>query len=227
MIRYPIQFVKSAKECRAEGLTYSEIQKKLRKKIPKGTLSSWFRGVELPSFYAGKARRLNLDALAVGRRKAVVANRQRRRLYLKGGVGKNRGVVKVLEQKSVARLFLTALYLGEGAKKNKGFLTFANSDPGIITLFLRLFRAVYLVDESKFRCTVLCRADQNPSQLSAFWSKVTQVPLKQFYNAQIDPRTRGKVTKNKNYKGVCRIDFFSAKIYDELKIIGDLAIQGL
>ena len=226
MIRYPAPFVKSAKIWRARGLTYPEIQRKLRKKVPKGTLSSWLRKVELPGFYEEKARRLNLLVLALARRKAVVANRKRRHFYLNEVYQRNEGLLKVLRHKDVSKLFLAALYLGEGAKKNKGFLTFANSDPGIIGLFLRLFRAVYVIDESKFRCTVMCRADQNTSDLNAFWSKITQVPLKQFYGARIDPRTRGKITANQDYKGVCRLDFFSSKVYDELKIIGKLTISG-
>jgi hypothetical protein len=211
---------------RARGFTYAEIQSKLHRRIPKGTLSSWFREVALPSFYADKMRRLNLDALARGRRKAAAVKQQRRRLYLESVYGRNEYLLKVLRQKDVSKLFLAALYLGEGAKKNRGSLTFANSDPGIIDLFLRLLRAVYKVDETKFRCTVLCRADQDPRQLCVFWSRKSGIPLKQFYEARIDPRTRGKVTQNKHYKGVCRIDFFSSKVYDELKIIGNLTIQG-
>ena len=226
MFQYPIRFVESARMWRTKGFTYSEIQNKLREKIPKGTLSWWFRGIELPSFYADKARRLNLDALALGRQKAVLVNRKRRCVNLKDIYERNRGLSKILRKRDVSKLVLAALYLGEGAKKNRGSLTFANSDPGIITLFFRLLRAVYPINESRFRCTVLCRADQNSDRLNAFWSKTTQVPLKQFYGARIDPRTRGKITKNKDYKGVCRIDYFSSKVYDELKIIGDLAIQG-
>jgi len=226
MFQYPIRFVESARVWRAKGFTFSEIQNKLHKKIPKGTLSWWFRGIELPSFYANKVRRLNLDALALGRQKAVSVNRERRRFYLEDIHNRNRNLSKVLRQRDVSKLFLAALYLGEGAKKNRGSLTFANSDPGITALFLRLMRAVYPINESKFRCTVLCRADQNLNRLNAFWSKTTQIPLQQFYGARIDARTRGKVTENKNYKGVCRIDYFSAKVYDELKIIGNLAIQG-
>ena len=226
MFRYPVTVVKSAKMWRAKGLTYPEIQEKLCANIPKGTLSSWLRKVTLPSFYAEKTRRLNLETLALARPKALATNRERRHFYLNAVHECNRGLLEVLRQKEVAKLFLAALYLGEGAKKNKGSLTFANSDPGIMALFLRLLRTVYSVDESRLRCTILCRADQNTGYLNAFWSKLTGVPPKQFYAARIDARTQGKISKNKEYKGVCRLDFFSAKVYDELKIIGNIAIQG-
>ena len=223
MSRYPMPLVKSARTWRAKGFTYTEIQKKLRKRIPKGTLSSWFRQVELPSFYADKIKRLNLNVLSLARPKALATNRQRRRLYLNDMYERNQPLLKALQRNDVSKLFLAALYLGEGAKKNKGSLTFANSDPGIVDVFLRLLRRVYPVNESRFRCTVLCRADQNPDQLGAFWSRITQIPLEQFYEARIAPRTRGKIKMNKNYKGVCRIDFFCAQVYDELRTIGNLA----
>ena len=226
MRRYKEQILKSTRKWRSKGLTFPEIRKKLRKRIPKGTLSSWCRGVQLPSFYTGKLRRLNLRTLALGRRKASVVHRRHRRLYLKDVYDHNRYLLKTLRKEDVSKLFLAALYLGEGAKKNKGFLTFANSDPGIVAVFLKLLRRVYPINESRFRCTILCRADQNPSYLNAFWSRITRVPLRQFYEARIDARTQGKITKNVDYKGVCRIDLFTSTVYDELIIIGDLAIQG-
>lgn len=114
------------------------------------------------------------------------------------------------------------LYLCEGSKRNGGSLCFGNSDPTIIRLFLRLFRICYPVDEGKFRCTVQCRADQDLKQLPLFWSKVTQIPLNQFYRSRVDQRTIGLPTKKVDYKGVCRIDYFSAAIYNELRVVGGL-----
>ena len=41
-------------------------------------------------------------------------------------------------------------------------------------------------------------------------------------NTKIDVRTLGKPTKKQDYKGVCRVDYFSAEIFIELKEIADL-----
>ncbi len=122
----------------------------------------------------------------------------------------------------VAKLMLVMLYLGEGAKNKKGSLMLGNSDPAIVRLFLQLLRKCYKIDESKFRCTVQCRADQDINFLEKFWSNVTQIPSRQFYKARIDPRTIGKPTKKSDYKGVCVIDLFSAHIFNEIKIIAGL-----
>ena len=42
------------------------------------------------------------------------------------------------------------------------------------------------------------------------------IALNLFYEAQVDSRTIGKVLRKINYKGVCRIDYFSADILNEL-----------
>ena len=65
------------------------------------------------------------------------------------------------------------------------------------------------------------------SKTGKFWSKITNIPLSQFYKARIDSRTIGKKSKNLNYKGVCRIDYFSAEIAIELMQISKIIHKGL
>ena len=91
---------------------------------------------------------------------------------------------------------------------------------------MRLLRYCYNLDESKFRCTLLCRADQNIKKLEEFWSQITKIPLSQFYKARIDPRTIGKPSKKLNYKGVCRIDYFSTDIFIEMTQIPKIIHKG-
>ncbi|MCX6715889.1 MAG: hypothetical protein NT077_02600 [Candidatus Taylorbacteria bacterium] len=86
----------------------------------------------------------------------------------------------------------------------------------LIAMFLQLLRKCYTLDEEKFRCTVMCRADQDIAQLQNFWSGITHIPLMKFYRATIDQRTIGKPTRKPDYKGVCRINYFSAMIAKEL-----------
>jgi len=89
-------------------------------------------------------------------------------------------------------------------------------------VFVDLMRKCYKIDESKFRCTVQCRADQNIKELEFFWSKTTDIPLKQFYKARVDKRTIGQISRKKDYKGVCRIDYFSSALDLELKYIAQV-----
>ncbi len=132
-----------------------------------------------------------------------------------------------LKNKDIAKIALAMLFLGEGSKKSKGTLMLGNSDPQTIILYLKLLRQCYVLDEKKFRCTVQCRADQDTRKLERFWSRTTKIPSKQFYETRIDPRTIGKPSKYLDYKGVCRIDYFSADILTELKQIINLIFEGL
>ena len=79
-----------------------------------------------------------------------------------------------------------------------------------------------MIDANKFRCTVQCRSDADIPALEKFWSSLTGIPKKQFYKARVDQRTVGKISKNLEYKGVCRLDYFSAHIYNELTAIGKI-----
>ena len=207
---------------RQRGKTYSEIQQLIGKTIPKSTLSFWCKEVKLPGLYKIKLKNLSTKNLQYARAVAQKTQRRKRQEYFKKITKDNQHLIKKLTNKDTAKLLLTAFYLAEGGKKTKGALMFGNSDPAIIKIFLKLLRLVYKIDESKFRCTLQCRADQNIKILEKFWSKTTGIPKNKFYSARIDKRSIGKKTKKQDYKGVCKIDYFSAHIFHELITIGNL-----
>ena len=146
-------------------------------------------------------------------------------LYFNKLFKQNEHLKLLILKKDNAKLLLTCLYLSEGGKTTKGSLMFGNSDPLIIKLFIKLLNIIYKIDKDKFRCTLQCRADQNTKLLKKFWSKITGIPPKQFYKPQIDKRSLGKRTLKKEYKGVCRIDYFSAEIFHELTVVGKIITE--
>jgi hypothetical protein len=155
----------------------------------------------------------------------LAVNKEKRGNYLKSIEERVSHFKDILRDKNVAKISLAMLYLGEGSKTHKASLMFGNSNPDIIKLFLDLLRYCYNINEEKFRCTVQCRADQDIKKLESFWSELTKIPRGQFYGARIDPRTMGKKTKKINYKGVCRIDYFSADIFLELEKITEILFK--
>jgi hypothetical protein len=202
---------------RRAGKTYGEIQKVLGKRIPKSTLSYWCKDVLLPQEYQERIKKLILSNSQKGRQIALSVNRIRREKYLQSVNDRNSSLPFRLKNKDTAKIALAMLYLGEGSKNPKrGSLMFGNSDPLVVDLFLSLLRYCYKIDESKFRCTFQCRADQNIKKLEKFWARITKIPLSRFYKARVDPRTIGKPSKKLDYKGVCRIDYFSADIFIDL-----------
>ncbi|MDO8574802.1 MAG: hypothetical protein Q7R61_00785 [bacterium] len=206
---------------RKNGKTYSEIQSKLNCLIPKSTLSVWFKNIVLSEDQKKVLRNRVIDNINRSRKIALATNRKKREKYLKTVTDRVWHFKKLIEDKNIAKIVAAALYMGEGKKSNSS-VVFGNSDPKVISLFLRLLRNCYNIDENKFRCTLQCRADQDIKTLEKFWSKTTGIPLKKFYKARVDPRTLGKPSRKPDYKGVCRIDYFSADIFNELMKIAEI-----
>jgi hypothetical protein len=212
---------------RKTGKTYSEIIKKLKAPIPKSTLSLWCKNIIFSSEHKERIAAIIKNNLDRGRAAVLISNKIKREKYLQEVYGRVSYLGKLIKNKDVAKISLAVLYLGEGSK-TRSSLMFGNSDPAIISLFLRLLRYCYKIDEGKFRCTLQCRADQDIQKLEKFWSDITHIPRSKFYKARVDPRTIGKISKNPEYKGVCRIDYFSADIFNELtKVIEAINKTGL
>lgn len=213
---------------REQGKSYGEIRRTLKIDIPKSTLSYWCNKVLLTDIQQRRVQELVAAGAQKGRTIALLMNEERRALCLQEIERRNKHLAGLLFDKDVAKIALAVLYLGEGAKSPKrGYLMFGNSDPLIIDLFLQLLRRCYNIDEKKFRCTLQCRADQNIKKLEKFWARITNIPSSQFYKARPDPRTIGKPSRKLDYKGVCRIDYFSAEIFFELMKIPRILHGGL
>jgi hypothetical protein len=210
---------------RSQGKTYGEILKMLQIDVPKSTLATWFRGLELPTEYHKRLKERHAANFLKMRTLADVARKEKRNFFIERVERENKDVIELCRE-NIASLKIVAaiLHLAEGSKGKGGRLTFGNSDPLIIRLFVNLLRKCYNIEESKFRCTVQCRADQNTSELGSFWSQVTKIPLSQFYKARIDSRSIGKPTLKTDYKGVCRIDYLSSALDRELKHVAQMLL---
>lgn len=218
---------KEATALRKTGKTYSEIIKKLKVPIPKSTLSLWCKNIIFSSKHRERIAEIIKKNLDRGRSIVLISNKIKREKYLQEVYSRVSHLGRLIKNKDIAKISLAMLYLGEGAKTRNSIML-GNSDPAIISLFLRLLRYCYKIDEGKFRCTLQCRADQDIQRLEKFWSDITSIPPNKFYKARVDPRTIGKISKNPEYKGVCRIDYFSADIFNELtKVIEALNKTGL
>lgn len=202
---------------RKQGKTYTEIRQALNTDTPKSTMSYWCKNVVLPPNYQAKIIKYNKINLEKGRQIALninMAKKEKQLELIKKRIAPIKGVIN---NKDAAKVVLAVLYAAEGSHNPKrGSIMFGNSDPFIVSLFMRLIRMCYPVNEEKFRCTVQCRADQNTGALENFWRNTTKIPSSQFYKTRIDPRTIGKPSKKPDYKGVCRIDYFSTEVLNEL-----------
>lgn len=227
MKRYNTDIKERVIKLRKNGKTYREIQKSLRVDVPKSTLSSWCSSVKLSKKHQDRIDKLILKNTHRARNKALEAKRIQRQKYLQQVRNRNLHLRKILRDRSVGKIILSTLYWGEGGKGAKrAAVMFGNSDPKMIELFVKLLRKCFELDESKFRCTVQCRADQNTETLEKYWANITGIPRNQFYKPAIDPRTVGKKSRNTSYEGVCKVEYFSADLFQELMSIAEIIYEG-
>ena len=211
---------------RKQGNTYLEIQKILKTSIPKSTLSYWCSDIPLPLDFQRRIRDYNKFNLNKARTIALGVIKAKRERYLKGLEERNLHLLKKLD-KDILKVALSMLYFGEGAKwKSHAGLCLGSSDSNLIRLYLKLLKSCYNINTNRLRCRISYRADQNVNELQKFWSKITHIPLLHFYKTKPDPRTIGKKTQKKDYKGVCVVWCTKAtEIQLELETIAKLLLS--
>lgn len=214
---YPSYLISKAKDLRSQGFTYREICKEIGEKIPKSTLSSWFKSISPPVEYYERMKKLGFANIKL----AQEYNKAQLHSRLENLRIKNVSLIKSIDV-STGKIILAVLYWCEGNKypASRG-LKFGNSDPKMIKLFLTLLRYCYHIDEDKLRLTIQCRSDQDPAVLTLFWTDITQIPRSKHYHPRSDKRSIGKITLKSNYMGVCVIDYFDSNLQCELQFFGE------
>ncbi|MBM4177457.1 hypothetical protein FJ208_01490 [Candidatus Gribaldobacteria bacterium] len=213
--------IKLRKQCK----TYSEIKRDLGVAIPKSTLSNWCHGIELPSFYREKIKQIALKSQAKSRTIAMIVKKEKRKEFLKSLTDNNLHLLNKLEDKNILKIILSVIYSCEGTKwKSHSGLSIGNTDKDLLRFYIKTLKICYpnVIDETVFRCRVSHRADQDIGELNTFWSNELGIPLCYFYKSSPDPRTVGKPTKNKDYKGVCVVSSRSSAIQLELEAIAKM-----
>lgn len=217
MRTYPQDVRNQARTLRSRGMTYPEIRQSLHLDIPKGTLSYWVRNLVMPPAYQARILRLSNGNIL----SALASNKLKLEKRLTTLRNKNVHLISKIDL-DVGKLILASLYWCEGCKyPTTRSLKFGNADPHMIDLFLTLLRNCYQLDETKFRLTIQCRADQPQSSLSQYWYNLTQIPLSQHYPPRIDKRSIGKPTQKRHYKGVCVVQYFDTNLQCELQYLGE------
>ena len=195
-----------ALELRSQGYSLHEISTKLG--VSKGSVSVWVRDILLSDTAKKrilqkredgtlKARQLKLASTAGEIKKASI-------------FGLN-VVANVPATKDISRLHAALLYWCEGEKsKNDKSLTFTNSDPLLMSAFLKELRNGYEINEAKFRVCVHLHSYHNTKKQLLFWSQITTIPLTQF----IKPYQKANSGKNirLGYAGCASVRYHDVRI---------------
>mgnify|MGYP001573687061 CR=1 FL=1 len=114
----------------------------------------------------------------------------------------NKGIFKIKEklseQEEKLRIAGVMLYWGEGTKSGN-CVTLSNSNPKMVTLFLKFLRCVCNVSENRLRALLHIYSDHNEEEVKIFWSHITKIPTSQFSKTFVHKKQGGTYKKNSEY----------------------------
>lgn len=221
MKRFAPKIIVKVIKLRKSGHSLSEISHITG--ISKNTAYHWVSGIELTPLQSERLHKKEITCGKKGLRKAHKIKLAKKLKWKQGLISRMEQYRGIVNKKSAfAKLICGALYLCEGAKyPSSKQMIFGSTDSRMIKTFLCLLRNNFPIDEKRIRCRIMHRYDQDGEQLNSYWSRVTKIPLSQFYKHYKDKRTRGLITKNSNYKGVCAVQYNSVDLQYELQLIGE------
>ncbi len=106
------------------------------------------------------------------------------------------------------------LYWAEGGKPSNNHrnwtVDLANSDPKMISLFLKFLREICRIKEEKLSVQLYCYADQNVEELKNYWTKITKIPKEKFIKPYV--RQDFKLDGRKMLYGLVHIRYCDKKL---------------
>lgn len=207
---------------RSRGFSIGNIQKKLG--VSKSTVSIWTRGVTLT---LAQKRKLYLNAKTGQLKGSIIAAENKKRIrkleeeqLLKQGKSE---IGKI----SRREFFIAgvALYFAEGDKSSNN-IGFSNTDPRAIIFMMKWFRKFLVVPEKKYRAYLYLHSNLSERKAKQFWSKITNIPLKNFGKTYIIKNDKNRLRKTRHQYGVLRINISDVKKIRLLKgwitgVLGD------
>jgi hypothetical protein len=203
-----------------KGVPYSQIGEAYN--VPKSTISTWVRNENIP-----RDKTKQREHLKRAREKALVtihANKETRREIAKNNAEQDLAGVPLAEI-SVQKALLAMLYWAEGTKGEKACaLTFVNTYPLLISLYISLLRNCFPIDEPHLRIRLHLGYWHDSEEAITFWSELLKVPRSQFGKIYVKKRSTQKKFR-KNFRGICFVIYGNDAIRREVLNLGRLLAE--
>ncbi len=202
---------------RKKGMTYAEIR--AIHPIPKSTLSVWL-GEKYPAFFDDNARLEHLKKI-----RTLSAAKLRRDKIARDTIHAARGIAtaQILPTENIEfqKALLSMLYWAEGTKSiGTCALTFANTDPRLVLLYISMLRNCFEIDEKKIRIRLHIHYYHKKKETRRYWSKLLNVPENQFGKLWTKPRSKTKKFRH-NFKGICIVKYGGVGLLKETLALGE------
>ncbi len=172
---------------RQMGYSYGLIKEKIG--VSKSTLCGWLK--LLPY----KPNSEVLERMERGRQKSSEKLRKSRLKRIRRAREIARSELGQISKRDLMLLGI-GLYIGEGAKYDRGFTQFTNSDPKVVKIMMNWFIQILGLSHDNFYLRLHIYPDNKVEQTIKFWSSTTGIPVNQFGKPFIDRRVK-KSSKSK------------------------------
>lgn len=210
---------KEACALRREGHTLLEISDQLD--ISKSTASLWVRGVSLSQ----DAQQRISQKCALGRLSAARTHQKNADAKVRDArIAAEKILSGVHLNADTARLLCALLYWCEGTKiRKRSTFCFTNSDPKLVAVFMKLFRAGFPVNEQKLRLNVHLHEYHDPEAQLRFWAEIATIPLEQCHRPYQKPHTA--VRTREGYQGCASIRYYDTDLARNLESVAIVFLE--
>jgi predicted transcriptional regulator len=207
MKRKVVEKIKSIK-LRKRGYSVNEIVNNIG--VSKSSVSVWVRNVVLSE----NSKKRLLTKIKSGQLISAENKRIKTKLIMDFYKKEAYRRLSKFNIEGIGKFICALIYYCEGAKDKTGGVSFTNSDPKLIKVFLMLLRNNYDIDESKFRICMHLHEYHNFKKQMEFWSKVTKIKKEQFIKPYNKPNTSKRIKDG--YQGCLAIKYHSSHIQKQL-----------
>lgn len=207
---------------RKQGKSYNKINKELG--VPKSTLSDWFSDI----IWSREVKKdLSRKALYVARKRLRLINKARREMWEKWREQYRQEAKTEFDSLINNPLFVAGinLYWGEGDSKLKnGRVSLVNTDPRMISLFVRFLQNIAEVPENKIAAWMTIYPDLSEEKCKFFWSQTSRIPPERFLKTQV---IKGRHPTKRVENGMCAVIVYSRGLKEKIFTWIDLLSQKL
>lgn len=189
-----------ARTLRIKGKSYSEIKTLLG--VSKGTLSVWLRDMPLSPKQLRLVRDLNPKRIEKFR--STMQTKREERLAVA-----YQNAVRNIQELSNREIFIAGLFLywGEGTKSTRGTTSVSNTDPAVISFFLKWLH-VQGISFEDIKIKLHLYSDMDVGKETIYWSREIGIPVKNFRPPYIkNSKLSGLTYKNGFGHGTCNAIF--------------------
>jgi len=193
---------------RKEGLSYSEIQNKI--KVPKSTLSFWLKKIRLSKQQSQRLRQKRSEAARKGSQKKTLLTFKKIQ-EIKIASAKDIKIISKRELWLMGIILYWRARLSNGGKNDmrKG-VHFTSTDPDLIKLFLKWLFDIGGLEKEEVGFDIFARKHRynTKDKLTTYWSKITKFPKKSFKNIYFQKtklRKRQRQTNKRSNYGFLRV----------------------